>query len=85
MNGKMVIALGFGLSVGIGALVLGATAAERTTKGSGLGTAESGSSSRKIDKTCLMVCERWTDDGCAKWVMRCKGDPGYPSGLLFSQ
>ena len=20
-----------------------------------------------IDKSCLMVCERWGDDGCLKW------------------
>ena len=31
-----------------------------------------------IDKSCLMVCERWGDDGCLKWVMKCKGDTGYP-------
>ena len=31
-----------------------------------------------IDKSCLMVCERWGDAGCLKWVMKCKGDPGYP-------
>lgn len=43
------------------------------------------SSKRKIDKTCLMMCDKWTDKGCEKWVMRCKGDPGYPKGLLLSQ
>ncbi|QDZ02814.1 hypothetical protein FQ775_21935 [Nitratireductor mangrovi] len=42
-------------------------------------------SKRKIDKTCLMMCDKWTDKGCEKWVMRCKGDPGYPKGLLLSQ
>ena len=30
----------------------------------------------KIDKSCLMVC---ADAKCEKFVMRCKGDPGYPT------
>ncbi len=38
-----------------------------------------------IDKSCLMICEKWTDDGCSKWVMKCKGDPGYPKGILLRQ
>jgi hypothetical protein len=38
-----------------------------------------------IDKSCLMVCEKWTDDGCEKWVMKCKGDPGYPKGITLRQ
>ena len=42
-------------------------------------------SRKPIDKSCLMMCDRWTDDGCAKWVMRCKGDPGYPKGMTLSQ
>lgn len=40
---------------------------------------------KPIDKSCLMMCDKWTDDGCAKWVMRCKGDPGYPRGMTLSQ
>ena len=31
-----------------------------------------------IDKSCLMVCERWGDDGCLKWVMKCKGNSANP-------
>lgn len=31
---------------------------------------------KPIDKSCLMVCEKWGDDGCLKWVMKCKGDAG---------
>ena len=27
-----------------------------------------------------MICEKWGDDGCLKWVMKCKGDTGYPRG-----
>jgi hypothetical protein len=34
---------------------------------------------KPIDKSCLMICEKWGDDGCLKWVMKCKGDTGYPS------
>jgi hypothetical protein len=37
-----------------------------------------------IDKSCLMVCEDWGDNGCKKWVMKCKGDPGYPSGVKLN-
>ena len=35
---------------------------------------------KPIDKSCLMICEKWGDDGCLKWVMKCKGDTGYPRG-----
>ena len=35
---------------------------------------------KPIDKSCLMVCERWGNNGCLKWVTKCKGDPGYPRG-----
>ena len=35
---------------------------------------------KPIDKSCLMVCEKWGNDGCLKWVMKCKGDTGYPRG-----
>jgi hypothetical protein len=38
-----------------------------------------------IDKSCLMICEKWTGDDCSKWVMKCKGDPGYPTGSLLKQ
>jgi len=34
-----------------------------------------------IDKSCLMMCDKWGEHGCLKWVMRCKGDPGYPKAL----
>src|SRR5687767_3938279 len=34
-----------------------------------------------IDKSCLMVCEKWVGDTCEKFVMKCKGDPGYPTAL----
>ena len=34
---------------------------------------------KPLDKSCLMVCEKWGDDGCLKWVTKCKGDTGYPS------
>ena len=33
---------------------------------------------RAIDKSCIMMCDRWGSNACEKWVMRCKGDPGYP-------
>lgn len=33
---------------------------------------------KKIDKSCLMVCERWGDDGCLKWVTKCKGNSANP-------
>ena len=35
---------------------------------------------KPIDKSCLMICEKWGNDGCLKWVMKCKGDAGYPRG-----
>ena len=35
---------------------------------------------KPIDKSCLMICEKWGDDGCLKWVTKCKGDTGYPRG-----
>ena len=38
-----------------------------------------------IDKSCLMICEKWGENECEKWVMKCKGDPGYPTGLLLRQ
>jgi hypothetical protein len=38
-----------------------------------------------IDKSCLMICEKWGENDCEKWVMKCKGDKGYPTGLLLSQ
>jgi hypothetical protein len=34
-----------------------------------------------IDKSCLMMCDKWGEHGCLKWVMRCKGDPGYPKAM----
>ena len=34
-----------------------------------------------IDKSCIMMCDQWGEHGCLKWVMRCKGDPGYPKAL----
>lgn len=40
---------------------------------------------RRIDKSCIMMCDKWGDKGCDKWVMRCKGDPGYPKGLNLSR
>lgn len=40
---------------------------------------------KRIDKSCLMVCEEWGDDGCLKWVMKCKGDSGYPGPSTLSQ
>jgi len=36
---------------------------------------------RAIDKSCIMMCDKWGPDGCEKWVMRCKGDPGYPKTI----
>ena len=38
-----------------------------------------------IDKSCLMICEQWGENDCLKWVMKCKGDPGYPKGMLMMQ
>ncbi len=38
-----------------------------------------------IDKSCIMMCDQWGEHGCLKWVMRCKGDPGYPKGLSIAQ
>lgn len=38
-----------------------------------------------IDKSCLMICEKWGENDCEKWVMKCKGDRGYPTGLLLRQ
>jgi hypothetical protein len=38
-----------------------------------------------IDKSCIMMCDEWGEHGCKKWVMRCKGDPGYPKGLSIAQ
>jgi hypothetical protein len=32
-----------------------------------------------------MMCDRWGEHDCLKWVMRCKGDPGYPKGLILRQ
>jgi hypothetical protein len=78
------IVAGAALGLGIAAALYGASAAEKP-KNQGHGMGESGSSSRKIDKSCLMVCDRWGDNGCEKWVMRCKGDVGYPSGGAFSR
>jgi len=34
-----------------------------------------------IDKSCIMMCDKWGEHDCLKWVMRCKGDPGYPKAL----
>jgi hypothetical protein len=34
-----------------------------------------------IDKSCIMMCDKWGANGCDKWVMRCKGDPGYPKTI----
>jgi hypothetical protein len=39
---------------------------------------------KPIDKSCIMMCDRWGEHGCLKWTMRCKGDPGYPKGLVLS-
>lgn len=39
---------------------------------------------KPIDKSCIMVCDRWGEHDCLKWVTRCKGDPGYPKGLVLS-
>jgi hypothetical protein len=36
------------------------------------------SNSGVIDKSCLMMCDKWGEHDCLKWVTRCKGDPGYP-------
>jgi hypothetical protein len=36
---------------------------------------------RTIDKSCIMMCDKWGPNGCDKWVMRCKGDPGYPKSI----
>jgi hypothetical protein len=38
-----------------------------------------------IDKSCIMMCDEWGENGCKKWVMRCKGDPGYPKSLNLAQ
>jgi hypothetical protein len=38
-----------------------------------------------IDKSCLMICEKWGEHDCEKWVMKCKGDTGYPKGLTLRQ
>jgi hypothetical protein len=38
-----------------------------------------------IDKSCLMICEKWGENDCEKWVMKCKGDKGYPKGILLRQ
>ena len=38
-----------------------------------------------IDKSCLMICEKWGEQTCEKWVMKCKGDAGYPKGLTLQQ
>jgi hypothetical protein len=38
-----------------------------------------------IDKSRIMMCDRWGEHGCLKWTMRCKGDPGYPKGLVLPQ
>jgi hypothetical protein len=38
-----------------------------------------------IDKSCIMMCDEWGEHGCLKWVMRCKGDPGYPKGLSIAR
>ncbi len=38
-----------------------------------------------IDKSCIMMCDQWGEHGCLKWVMRCKGDPGYPKGLSIAR
>jgi hypothetical protein len=38
-----------------------------------------------IDKSCIMMCDDWGEHGCKKWVMRCKGDQGYPKGLMLSR
>jgi hypothetical protein len=40
---------------------------------------------RVIDKSCIMMCDQWGEHDCLKWVMRCKGDPGYPKGLSIAQ
>ncbi len=38
-----------------------------------------------IDKSCLMICEKWGEHDCEKWVMKCKGDVGYPKGMSLQQ
>jgi hypothetical protein len=38
-----------------------------------------------IDPSCLMVCEKWVGDNCEKFVMKCKGDPGYPTATKGTQ
>jgi hypothetical protein len=38
-----------------------------------------------IDKSCLMICENWGENDCEKWVMKCKGDKGYPKAILLRQ
>ena len=40
---------------------------------------------KPIDKSCLMVCEKWNGDTCEKFVMKCKGDPGYPTPSRVKQ
>jgi len=36
---------------------------------------------RVIDKSCIMMCDKWGPNSCEKWVTRCKGDPGYPKTI----
>lgn len=38
-----------------------------------------------IDKSCIKMCDKWGEHDCLKWVTRCKGDPGYPKGLILRQ
>ncbi len=38
-----------------------------------------------IDKSCLMICEQWGESDCSKWVMKCKGDSGYPAGSVLQR
>jgi hypothetical protein len=60
-----------------------------TPAGEGLGApqlAQPAAGKKKvIDKSCLMICEKWGENDCEKWVMKCKGDTGYPTGLLLKQ
>lgn len=40
---------------------------------------------KPIDKSCLMICEKWGENDCEKWVMKCEGDAGHPKGLTLQR
>ncbi len=80
MRSGSIITIAFGL----GASLLG-TGTVFGDAGNGRSVVILAASKSVIDKSCIMMCDDWGEHGCRKWVMRCKGDAGYPKGLMLSR